>query len=74
MEVAHLLDPSFHETSVWKRFSNESEGLDKNLLGGDIEFIENENEESEYFSNSSSGENEKENQESVDFYDSDVTY
>ncbi|CAH1768437.1 3230_t:CDS:1, partial [Entrophospora sp. SA101] len=58
----------------WKRFSNESEGLDKNLLGGDIEFIENENEESEYFSNSSSGENEKENQESVDFYDSDVTY
>ncbi|CAJ0638554.1 8262_t:CDS:1, partial [Entrophospora sp. SA101] len=61
-------------TSVWKRFSNESEGLDKNLLGGDIEFIENENEESEYFSNSSSGENEKENQESVDFYDSDVTY
>nr|CAG8617387.1 13755_t:CDS:2 [Entrophospora candida] len=43
---------------MWKRFLNESEELDKNLLDGDnIEFIENE--ESGYFSNSSSKDTDK---------------
>lgn len=66
------------ETSVGKNFLNNSEELDNGLLLNEDNIDEHEESEYEYlFSSSSSSSSENENEgdeESDDFYDSDVTY